>query len=381
MILHYRIPSLIDVIVALAIIVAGAFSDFLVRTAEGAECVGGQCPNQSAWGSVGMFGRATARPDGSVTLRGGLGGASMRVGMEPAIHASCVLPVFFGSDPSPAAGVYVGVIEGRGITLTCWHAARHGVRCVGRERPVAITQDKYGYDMAAVLTRPLEVPVAILGAQARQGEEVTVIGYPGDRYGTHTGRVMGYFEIESGQPWGDLMIDASSSDGDSGGAVLNSSGQLVGLVWGTAADGSSSTAAVSGPAIADFLCRIQIMLAGEEPAEETALPIPGSSSSGCELAILVQQNAEAIAVLVATASVPGPQGEPGPPGKKGETGLQGKAFDIAALTDEQILALAFRLPPVRLQTITTEGEIIHEASARLGVPLKLRLVPVPSGGK
>ena len=75
----------------------------------------------------------------------------------------------------------------------------------------------------------------------------------------------------------------------------------------------------------------------------------------------------------------GIQGERGLQGDKGDTGLQGEQFDIASLTDDQILALALRLPPVRLQTIDAEGEVIKEASEPLGKPLKLRLIPKPKG--
>lgn len=368
--------------VALVFLAAGLLS---TEAAEpiwplGVQSVGSQCGTENVWGSAGMLGRATVQPDGTVSLRGGLGGATMRLGMEPVQQNSPVVPVFFGSASTLTAGVYVGVIEGRGITLTCWHAAKHGVSAVGAERPEGITKDKYGYDMAAVLSRPLDVPIALLGPKPSPGDAVSIIGYPGGRYGKHSGRVADYLSDNgSTGPWPDFSIDVASRGGDSGGAVLDSDGRLVGLLWGTASDGSQCSVAVSAPAIADFLRRIQIMLAGKKNNREAGSPCPprpgvrgGETSPDVagrfdDLRLLIQQNAEAIAALAAVASVPGPtglpgedgqqgpqggkgdpgpQGErgpagiPGPLGGKGDKGDTGAAFDVTNLTDEQIKALA-----------------------------------------
>ena len=321
---HYCRLSGLDVAIALAILAAGMLCSALARTAEGqGNCCppGTQCATQSVQGSVGMFGRATAWQDGSMTLRGGLGGATMRVDAAVASRNSSVVPVCVGSDPVPTAGVYIGVIAGHGVTLTAWHAAKHGVRSVGGGESLGIHFDKFGYDMAAVLSRPLDVPVAVLGSPAAIGQTVTIFGYPGGRPSKHSGRVTGYCQPESGQQWGDLQIGVASSDGDSGGAVVDANGQLVGLLWGTAAN---SSVAVSVGAIGDFLSRLQVILTAAEPAPAplplvpvqppTPAPIPPTPAQpptpDCEeLRILIQKNVDAITALTALLKEPGPQGE------------------------------------------------------------------------
>ena len=268
----------LDVLFAIVLMMAGTLFSQFTQTAEGqGPCPPGtQCATQSVQGSVGMFGRATAWQDGSMTLRGGLGGATMRVETPSVASAASVVPVFVGDDPTPTAGVYVGVIAGHGVTLTAWHAAKHGVRSAGGAEPIDIHFDKLGHDMAAVLSRPLNVPVIVLGPSANVGQVVTIIGYPGGRPRQHSGRVTGHCQPEAGQRWGDLQIGVASSDGDSGGAVVDREGRLVGLLWGTASNGSASSVAVSVSAIADFLSRVQVMLAAKDrpdQAEPERLPL------------------------------------------------------------------------------------------------------------
>ena len=295
--------------------------------------------------------------------------------LAPVERTSCVVPVLIGTDPSPVSGVYVGVIRGRGVVLTCLHAARHGVRAVAGVRPIDIYRDMHGYDMVAVLIPPQDIPTAPIGVAPGSGATVTILGHPSGRFGRHRGRVIGLCRPEGSQPWGDLRIDTPCQDGDSGGAVLDDSGNLVGMIWGTDANGTAGSVAVSIEAIADFLRRLEITLGGGEPvtpAEPVApLPPPIPATNCDDLRVLIQQNAEAIAALAAVARVPGPPGPQGPSGKTPD-------IDYEQLAAEVIK----RLPPVRLQTIKADGTMLQESSAPLGQPIKLRLVPItPSGAK
>jgi len=283
----------------------------------------------------------------------------LRAKLAPVVQQSCVVPVFFGTDPSPAAGVYVGVIRGRGVVLTCLHAAKHGVRAVSSVvagvTPIEIYRDRHGYDMVAVLVPPLDVPAATVGTAPPPGDMVEIVGYPLGRFGRHRGKVLGYFRAETGRRWGDLSIDTASQDGDSGGAVLDSGGVLVGLLWGTRADGAAGSVAISAPAIANFLARLEITLGGSGTPpgpDEPGPPVPPVPAPNCDdLLALIEQNAQAIAALAAAAKVPGPPG----------------VLDPAALTDEQVAALRLRLGHVRIPTVKLGGTIIAETSAPLGV--------------
>ncbi len=314
--------------------------------------------------------------------------------LVPVVRNSFVVPVLVGTDPISAAGVYVGPIRGRGVVLTCFHVAALGVRSVAGVRPIEWHRDKYGYDLAALIVPPLDVPVVTLGKSLESGAPVEVIGYPLGRFGRQRGRITGRFLPMGGQSLGSLKIDVVSQDGNSGGAVLDGNGALVGILWGTwDDDGSQGSAAVPVEAIADFLQRLEIVLSGEtgpvesvEPVIPAPLTTPEPATDCNDLRALIQQNAEAIAALAAVARLPGEQGERGEPGLPGES----PAIDYDTLVEEVIK----RLPPVRLQTVMANpadssalrerirnakpGDIINEATAPLGKPLKLRLVPVSS---
>ncbi len=249
---------------------------------HGTKCVNVPCPpgqdcsTVPIWAQAGAFGRVTASP-GKVTVRGGLGGAS--IGMIPVTRSGSVVPVFFGeNDPIPGAGIYIGVIRGRGITITAWHMAKHGVRRVLGKIPTGITRDKLGYDLAAVMTDPLNIPQAVLASEARTGESVSITGYPRGRVGTRRSRVIGFFLPEAGQAWGDLMLEGASAPGDSGGPITDENGQIVGMLWGTAEDKTS--AAVSVTAIADFLRRVDVMLGGMDENGDGAAEPDGASVPG-----------------------------------------------------------------------------------------------------
>ena len=352
-----------------------------------ADCPSGACP-PSIRGSVGTFGRAWVEPDGSTVLRGGLGGASVEINQP----APTIVPVYFGGHSMPGAGVYVGVIRGKGVTLTCWHIAQDGIQRVGLAPCVSIYRDNHGYDLAAVVTEPLDIPVVRIGDYARQGTTVTICGRPLGRVLRRVARVVGYVVPGHGQHYGDLKLDVAVQPGDSGGAVFNGNGQLVGLVWGTASDGSGSSVAVPAPAIRDFLDRLKSTMA-EEDAEAESPPLPGPATEPSpkekpatkqydELRELIQANAMAIAALAERAPMQGPGGPKGEPGK----------FD---LTDEEVLRLVARFPPIRLETIKGEagdetriakirnakpGEVIDVSIGHLGGALRLQLVPVKSEG-
>lgn len=313
----------------------------VAQQCQNGQCLPGQCQQSRGIGvglSVGGWRAVTPR-----ALRP----------VVPVVSASSVVPVLFGTDPTPGAGVYVGVIGGRGVTLTCWHAAKHGVASVASERPAEITRDQYGYDMAAVFTRPLNVPVARLGHPPRSGVTVTITGFPAGRYGSHTGRVVGYFNPESGQPWGDLKINVASRIGDSGGGVFLQAGPLVGLLWGNRSDDSTGSVAVPLPAIAAFLERLrlkyEVSVIPSPPVTDSPPPSDDLAALRAELAELREQLTE---LRTAIAAI-----EPGRDGDDGDDGIS-PTIDNKAIARE----VAKQLPPiyVRRLDVATNKEKVEE---------------------
>lgn len=163
----------------------------------------------------------------------------------------------FGGGGIPCGGVYVGLIGDRGVTLTCYHVAQSGIISAGGSPQLEVTNDKYGYDLSAVFTQPLSVPPITLGNAPPSGERLTITGFPRGRFGSHSGPMGGRAAPQSGQQWGDIIVGVASQGGDSGGAVTNTRGQLVGILWGTASNGSARSMVTPIEAIKDFLQRLR----------------------------------------------------------------------------------------------------------------------------
>ncbi len=421
------------VLVILGCILSIVLYAFCSRAMGQSSCPPGQnCPTPPVWAQVGTFGRVTAS-QGTVTVRGGLGGASVRIPMTTVARTASVVPVYFGeSDKIPGAGIYVGVIRGRGVTITAWHAAKYGVRRVLGKIPLGLTKCKLGYDLAAVLTDPLDVPVAVLASEARRGEAVVITGYPRGRVGSRRTRVIKFFLPEAGQAWGDLMLEGSSVAGDSGGAVTDQNNQLVGMLYGTV-DGDDTlgnvSAAVSVTAIADFLRRVDVMLGemdenGDGAAEPDGAsvpglpvtpPVPSDSPSGRVISdgkqdtlpdVITRPSGGSDNIISGDGSMaiarPGVGGDGAIPSgvadrfdrlealiaanaaaihaltlsapKEGKRGEAGKSPTI----DYDILAaeVAGKLPPMTFEMTNRDGSITTILGRLGGAPVSLELVPV-----
>lgn len=199
------------------------------------------------------------------------------------------------------------------------------------------------------------------------------------------GSLAGWAGPQGNYPQDLLMVNGGTArSGQSGGPVIDTNGILLGIVVAGDNEGMICVPYFKIAPLVDEVVKECEERGKDKEAHVPDAPLPGSGTSGkndtlAEIRELIKQNAEVIAVLVAKKSVLGPQGERGPQGPQGPQGVPGASFNASMLTDEYIEAIAARLPPVVLQTITPEGEVIKEAFAPLGSPLKLRLVPIKSG--
>lgn len=140
------------------------------------------------------------------------------------------------------------------MTLTCQHVATEGILSAGGALQMEVTVDRDGYDLAAVFTEPLNVPAIEIGAAPLPGERLTITGYPMGRLASHSGRMTGRAAPESGQRWGDILVDVPSQGGDSGGPVTGERGKLKGILWGTRPSVSIITPVEAIVAFLDRLC-------------------------------------------------------------------------------------------------------------------------------
>lgn len=228
---------------------------------------------------------------------------------------------------------------GRQILLTARHvidgAKTIEVSIDGRWYPaVSLGQSEArAVDIAAIgVSAPDGKFLPIAAESAAVGSPVQLSGHArGGPLRTHAAKV-----LDHGGP--NLWLDQPSIPGDSGGAVIDQAGQLVGII--SATDGRR-TLAVDISVIRSFaMARWQRMPhdgltspvpsppaspstpqpMAPEPPTVPPLPMPGLAELEKRIGALEKREAAA-----------GPRGPPGPPGPQGESGLPGTDADPSKL--------------------------------------------------
>jgi hypothetical protein len=149
-------------------------------------------------------------------------------------------------------GVLVDKEGEYGLIITCQHLFREGLGKVTVVFPDGeafearlVHQDRAGDLAALVIARPSAEPVRVAGTPPQPGEPVQSCGYgPDGRYWCNQGRVVGYSQTAQTTGWETLEITGRARQGDSGGPIFNSQGELVAILWGT--DGRSVSGTYSG---------------------------------------------------------------------------------------------------------------------------------------
>lgn len=128
----------------------------------------------------------------------------------------------------PSGVVCSATAVGEYTLLTAAHCFRQGageVNVSGRKAGfVIVASDEKDHVLVRVTAR--QAHIAQRG-MARQGDVVFVHGNPGG-----LADVLRFGRVASVQPDGTLLVDANNYKGDSGGAIFNERGQIVGVVTG-----------------------------------------------------------------------------------------------------------------------------------------------------
>ncbi|MCG8585609.1 MAG: serine protease [Pirellulales bacterium] len=142
---------------------------------------------------------------------------------------------------SYGSGTLVDVKGGHGLVITNWHVVRDAggeilVVFPGGFRSAAkvVKQDR-DWDLAALMIwEPKGVKPVPLAPQAPQpGQPLTIAGYGGGVYRAAQGRCTQYVSPGMHHPFEMVELSAPARNGDSGGPILNESGQLAGVLFGT----------------------------------------------------------------------------------------------------------------------------------------------------
>jgi serine protease Do len=175
-----------------------------------------------------------------------------------------------------ASGVAVAVDQERARTWIV--TARHALEPEGHEVVVMAGTDRSRPRQARVLARSPEadlalievetadIPVAMLKADARLGDEIWVIAFPRGRRATLVGSAVSQLTQDGVVGGAVAMIDAPVSYGASGGGVYDAAtGKLLGIVEGY------------------HTGRVRIQ---DSPERSIDIPFPGETTVGSTLSIL-----------------------------------------------------------------------------------------------
>lgn len=307
------------------------------------------------------------------------------------------------------SGVYVALDGRRGVLTAAHIIESSGVATVswsdGTQSQGETRGDKYSYDVGMVLvTHPTIQPLALADADPAPGSRVEFVTRGGPEH-----RLRSFWSAFEGVEPGntnecgwlcEALYTSSVSPGDSGGAILDGSARVVGIVSAGRSETVNAVGwpvyrgAVSAPchAIRAFVCRVFGVQCGPQgcpprgngrgiewqrggriefypprrPEPPPVLPGPGPEPPlDPPLVPIPDPNLEINARLDALEALiraipagppgePGRAGEQGPPGNDGARGQDGPPgvpglFDPATLTDAQVTALAKRLPPIHVE--------------------------------
>jgi serine protease Do len=140
---------------------------------------------------------------------------------------------------SLGSGTLVDVSATHGLVLTNWHVVRDAAGNVivsfpdGFQSPGYVIKTDRDWDLAAVaIWRPHVAPVPISAQAPQPGEVLTIAGYGPGPYRAISGPCNEYLSPGPGFPYEIVELHAAARHGDSGGPILNSRGELAGVLFG-----------------------------------------------------------------------------------------------------------------------------------------------------
>jgi hypothetical protein len=170
---------------------------------------------------------------------------------------------------SLGSGTLVDVSAKHGLILTNWHVVKDAAGNVivsfpdGFQSPGYVLKMDRDWDLAAVaIWRPNVAPVPIATMPARPGDMLTIAGYGSGNFRAQSGPCTQYLSPGPGLPFEMVEVHAAARHGDSGGPILNTRGELAGVLFG---EGGGET---SG----SYCGRVQVFLQSLGGVGSPALP-------------------------------------------------------------------------------------------------------------
>jgi len=161
---------------------------------------------------------------------------------------------------SYGSGTLVDLRDKFGLVITNWHVVRDASGMVevvfpggftSKARALKVDPD---WDLAAlVIWRPPVEPVSIASVAPQPGDQLTICGYGQGSYRSATGRCTQYYAPRLDFPRHMVELDVEARQGDSGGPIFNTQGELAGVLFGA---GQGTTLGSFGGRVDSFLASL-----------------------------------------------------------------------------------------------------------------------------
>jgi len=153
-----------------------------------------------------------------------------------------------GASTSYGSGTLIDVRGDYALVLTNWHVvadAKGTIEVVFpdgfRSAAKLVTTDKT-WDLAALaIWKPNVAPVTLATRPPQPGEPLSIAGYGSGDYRMASGYCTQYVAPGMNHPYEMVEVSAAARQGDSGGPIFNSRGELVGVLFGTSFGTTSGT--------------------------------------------------------------------------------------------------------------------------------------------
>lgn len=278
---------------------------------------------------------------------------------------------------SLGSGSLVDTQDQFGLIVTNWHVVRDAVGAIdvvfpngfrSSARLLKIDQD---WDLAALLIwRPRVPPLRIANRAPLPGDVLTIAGYGPGSYRAVSGRCTQYLAPSDHHPFEIVELSAAARQGDSGGPILNTRGELAGVLFGS--DGGTTSGSYAGR-VRQFLATAWPPSANTGPAAGRALLAPATVPARGEHARGEAHRSDLPASGIQELA-PLPRGSGLPP----STGLQPLPSE---LTGGKAIAAPLRAPPARpaLDLAKSSGDWLAVGQALLGRSITEQLKTILAG--
>ena len=198
---------------------------------------------------------------------------------------------------SLGSGSLVAADANHGLVVTNWHVIRDAAGPISvafpdgfRSGALVLRTDRE-WDLAALaIQRPSVQPILLSSEPPRQGDVLTIAGYGSGSYRAVSGRCTEYLSPGGNLPNEIVELDVAARQGDSGGPILNTRGELAGVLFG-----ANDTIVTGGYTMGSYCGRVRQFVASVSADFQR---LPGNS------AVVAQSSPAAQPPPATTVAVP-----------------------------------------------------------------------------